>query len=195
MNKPNNYDSVQAGGDYTPIELGGHHAVIMSVKEQKSSTGKDMIVVALDFGKNDRQPGYFKDQFDKDSRPDKKWPFQGVQYIVTEDADGKCSRNFKGFITSFERSNNTTINWGDKFVNQFKNKKIGVVYGEVEEEYNGEFKLRRRIRWFCEDAKADEAQIPNRKLLNNPGTPASSVQTERDKFVNIPEGSEDEIPF
>ena len=123
MNKPNNFDNTQAGGDFTPIELGGHHAVIMSVKEQKSSTGKDMIVVALDFAKNDKQPGYFKDQFDRDTRDDKKWPFQGVQYIVTEDTDGKCSRSFKGFITSFERSNNVTTNWGDKFVDQFKGKK------------------------------------------------------------------------
>ena len=193
MNKPNNFDNTQAGGDFTPIELGGHHAVIMSVKEQKSSTGKDMIVVALDFAKNDKQPGYFKDQFDRDTRDDKKWPFQGVQYIVTEDTDGKCSRSFKGFITSFERSNNVTTNWGDKFVDQFKGKKIGVVYGEVEEEYNGEIKLRRRIRWFCEDAKADEASIPTRKLLNNIGT--GSVQANRDQFVSIPADAPEEIPF
>ena len=200
MNKPNNFDNTQVSGDFTPIELGGHHAVIMSVKEQKSSTGKDMIVVALDFAKNDSQPGYFKSMFDNDTRTDKKWPYQGVQYIVTEDADGKCSRSFKGFITSFERSNNTTTNWGDKFCNQFKNKKIGVVYGEVEEEYNGEIKTRRRIRWFCEDAKADAQSIPNRKLLNNgsggsDGSAGTSIQAERDAFVRIPEGADEEIPF
>lgn len=194
MNKPNSFDNVQAGGDYTPIELGGHHAVIVSVKEQKSSTGKDMIVVALDFAKNDRQPGYFKNQFDNDTRPDKKWPYQAIQYIVTEDSDGKCSRSFKGFITSFERSNNVTTNWGDKFNEQFKNKKIGVVYGEVEDEYNGEIKTRRRIRWFCEDAKADAQSIPNKKLLNN-GSAGTNIQAERDAFVHVPEGTDEEIPF
>ena len=196
MQKPNSFDDVNAGGDYVPIELGGHHAVIVSVKEQKSSTGKDMVVVALDFGKNDIQPGYFKAQFDNDTRSEKKWPYQGVQYIVTEDAEGKCSRSFKGFITSFERSNNVTTNWGDKFCNQFKNKKIGVVYGEVEEEYNGEIKTRRRIRWFCEDAKADEQKTPDKKYftgtIKNSG---SAGDNGNDGFMNIPENSDEEIPF
>ena len=194
MQKPNSFDDVNAGGEFTPIALGGHHAVIVSVKEQKSSTGKDMVVVALDFAKNDSQPGYFKDQFDKDTRSEKKWPYQGVQYIVTEDADGKCSRSFKGFITSFERSNNVTTNWGDKFVNQFKNKKIGVVYGEVEEEYNGEIKTRHRIRWFCEDAKADSQNVPDKKYytgtINKP-----AAKPNDDGFMSIPEGTDEEIPF
>lgn len=192
MQKPNSFDDVQAGGEYTPIEVGGHHAVIMSVKEQKSSTGKDMVVVALDFAKNDKQPGYFKQQYDSDTRSEKKWPYQAVQYIVTEDGTGKCSKSFKGFITSFEKSNNAKTNWGDKFCDQFKNKKIGVVYGEVEEEYNGEVKARRRIRWFCEDAKADEQKAPEKKYLNN--TPAPAPKADND-FVNVPDGVDEEIPF
>lgn len=193
MNKPNSFDDVNAGGDYTPIATGGHHAVIMSVKEQKSSTGKDMIVVAIDFGKNDSQQGYFKAQFDNDNRADKKWPYQAVQYIVTEDGAGKCSKSFKSFITSFENSNNTTTNWGDKFANQFKGKKIGVVYGEVEEEYNGEVKTRRRIRWFCNDAKVEEQKVPEKKYL--PGAPAKPANSGDGDFMNVPEGIDEEIPF
>lgn len=196
MQKPNSFDDVNAGGDFTPIETGGHHAIIMSVKEQKSSTGKDMIVVALDFAKNDKQPGYFKNQFDNDTRSEKKWPYQAVQYIVTEDTDGKCSRSFKGFITAFERSNNTVTNWGDKFINQFKNKKIGVVYGEVEEEYNGEVKTRRRIRWFCEDAKVESQSVPAKKYLAiNNATSGSNNGNSGDDFMKIPEGANEEIPF
>ena len=194
MQKPNSFDDVNAGGEYTPIVVGGHHAVIMSVKEQKSSTGKDMVVVALDFAKNDKQPGYFKAQFDNDTRADKKWPYQAVHYIVTEDSEGKCSRSFKGFITAFEKSNNTTTNWGEKFVNQFKNKKIGVVYGEVEEEYNGEIKTRRRIRWFCEDANVESQKVPEKKYLTN-NTPKAAENNNSDGFMNIPEGSDEEIPF
>lgn len=191
MNKPNSFDEVQAVSDYTPIELGGHHAVIMSVKEQKSSTGKDMIVVAIDFAKNDKQPNYFRDQFEKDTRSEKKWPYQAIQYIVTEDDEGKCSRSFKGFITSFERSNNTETTWGNGFVDQFKGKKIGVVYGEVEEEYNGEVKTRHRIRWFCEDAKADDAGIPKPKYYTGNGVTTSKAAD----LTAIQDGSDEEIPF
>lgn len=194
MKKPNNFDEVNAGGDFTPIALGGHHAVIVSVKEQKSSTGKDMVVVALDFAKNDSQPGYFKTQFDNDTRPEKKWPYQAVQYIVTEDADGKCSRSFKGFITSFERSNNVTTKWDDKFAAQFKNKKIGVVYGEVEEEYNGEVKTRHRIRWFCEDAKVDSQNIPDKKYLPVSASKPTAKPND-DGFMDVPAGTDEDIPF
>lgn len=197
MQKPNNYDETQVGGDYTPIEIGGHHAVIISVKEQQSSTGKNMVVVALDFARNDSQPGYFKNQYDGDEREGKKWPYQAVQYIVTEGTDGKCSRNFKSFITSFEKSNNVNITWGDKFPAQFKNKKIGVVYGEVEEEYNGEVKTRRRIRWFCEDGKVADQKVPEKKTLNSTSATSttSKAATSDNSFVNVPEGVDEEIPF
>ena len=29
MNKPSGFDEVKVGGDFTPIELGGHHAKIV----------------------------------------------------------------------------------------------------------------------------------------------------------------------
>ena len=86
MQKPNNYDETQAGGEFTPVELGGHKLVIKQVNETKSKTGKDMIVVLFDFADDDKQPGYFMEQFQNDIRPDKKWPNQATQYILTEDA-------------------------------------------------------------------------------------------------------------
>lgn len=191
MQKPQGYEETKVGGDFTPIELGGHHAIIKDVKEQKSQTGKDMIVVAIDFAKNDKQPNYFMESFENDIRPDKKWPFQAVQYIVVEDADGKTTRNFKSFITAFEKSNGCEATWGEMFCKQFKGKKIGVVYGNVEEEYNGERKTRRRIRWFCEDSAADTAKIPDDKLL---GTPNKNV-ARNDGFMSVSNSADEEIPF
>lgn len=192
MNKPSGYDEVKVGGDFTPIELGGHHLVIKGVREEKSKTGKDMIVVAFDTAKNDKQPEYFSDLFEKDIRPDKKWPNNGTQYILTMDSQdsSKTSRSFKSFITSFEKSNDCEAVWGEKFCAQFKGKKIGGVFGLVEEEYNGEVKQRHKLRWFCEDARADEANVPEVKLLNKP------VKAPADNgFVNVPDGIAEEIPF
>ena len=163
--------------------------IIKGVREEKSKSGKDMIVVAFDFAKNDKQPGYFTDLFEKDIRPDKKWPNSGTQYIVTLDSKGMASKSFKGFITSFERSNGCEAAWDDTFCSQFKGKRVGGVFGIVEEEYNGEIKKRHKLRWFCEDDKADSASIPNEKLLN--ATSASPT----DGFVNVPAGSAEEIPF
>lgn len=190
MQKPNGYDEVQIGGDFTPAELGGHHLIIKAVKEQNNKNGDPMIVVAFDFAKNDKQPNYFSDLFDKDIRPEKKWPFNGTQYINTMDSKDKTktSKSFKSFITAFERSNNTAAVWGDTFCEQFKDKKIGGVFGVVEEEYNGEIKKRHRLRWFCEDDRVDSANIPEPKLLANTSSTTPG-------FTNIPIGTDEEIPF
>lgn len=190
MQKPSNYDSVQVG--YIPVELGGHTAVIKRVKETQSRTGKPMVQIAIDFDQKDSQPGFFTDAYHNDDRPDKKWPYQGTQYILTEDQDGKCSRNFKSFITSVETSNGVECAWGAGFEKWFVGKKVGVVYGESEEEYDGEVKIRRRIRYFCSYDKAATAPVPERKLLKTLTTTVARPSAE--SFMNVPD-DEEEVPF
>lgn len=193
MKKPNNYDSTRAGGEYTPIELGGHRGIIKQVNETTSKSGKDMIVVFIDFAAEDKQPKYFDEQYKADTRDQKKWPYQATQYIVTEDAEGNTSRSFKSFCTNFEASNNCQVKWGDNWGAQFKGKRIGVVYGEVEDEYNGEIKTRRRIRWFCDDHKAAEQPIPDKQLFKGK---ASSAPADSGDGPWMPtDFSEDELPF
>lgn len=194
MQKPAGYDEVQVGGDFTPVELGGHHLIIKGVKEQMSKTNKPMIVVAFDFAQNDKQPGYFSDLFEKDVRPEKKWPNNGTMYIMAMDYEdpNKTSKQFKSFITSFEHSNNTTVEWGEKFCDQFKGKRIGGVFGEVENEYEGKVSMRHQLRWFCDDANADKANIPNPKYLKNG---AAGGSTSNDGFMSIPAGTDEEVPF
>lgn len=193
MQKPNNYDNTQVGGDFIPVEVGGHHLVIKKVEESKSKTGKDMLIVAFDMAANDKQPNYFSEQFASDIRPEKKWPRGGRQYIVTEDNEGKCSKSFKTFITSVEKSNKgfETV-WGDKFAAQFKGKKIGGVFGLVENEYNGKTTMRSELRWFCEDGKADGAKVPDPRYLPNNN---KTVGAPSDDFINVPDLVDDEIPF
>ena len=194
MNKPNNYENVSTG-DFTPVEAGGHHLIIKQVKESKSKSGKDMLIVAVDMAPNDRQPLYFSKLFQEDTRPEKKWPHAGTIYVVSVDNNGQCSRNFKTFITSFEHSNGVQTNWGEgaAFTNQFAGKKIGGVFGIVEEEYNGERKKRCLLRWFCDDGKADGAKVPEPKLLDQGAAPVPAG--------NVPAGftpvelNLEEVPF
>lgn len=192
MQKPTGYDELQNNGEFVPVNLGGHTAVIKRVQETTSKNGRPMLQIALDFDQKDAQAGYFKQMFDDDNRADKKWPFQGTQYILTEDQDGKCARSFKSFITSVEDSNNAQCQWGNNFEGWFKNKKVGVVFGEVEDEYNGEIKTRRRIRYFCAYDKANTAAVPAKKLFKGGQTAAPVID---DGFMSIPNTSEEEIPF
>lgn len=193
MQKPNNYDNVQASGDFTPVTPGGHHLIIKKVEESKTKTGKDMIIVAFDMAAGDKQPNYFSDMFANDIRPDKKWPRSGRQYIVATDNEGNTSRSFKTFITCVEKSNNGfRTEWGDGFAAQFKGKRIGGVFGIVENEYQGKVTKRTELRWFCEDTKADNAKVPDPKLLPNSNVTVAAPSS--DGFMNIT-GDEDEIPF
>lgn len=197
MQKPNGYDEAKAGGGFTPVELGGHHLVIKQVEEMQSSTGKPMIKVSFDFAENDKQPKYFAEQFKDDIRPDKKWSNQATQYILVYEQDGKTSRNFKTFTTCVEHSNTGfTTQWGDNFCQQFTNKKIGGVFGEQMDYYNGEEKKKRVLRWFVSSDKVADAQVPDMsetqayKQYKQNGKIAST-----DGFMNIPDGIDEELPF
>lgn len=202
VSKPTDYDKTPASSGYEPPELGGHKLVIKQVSEKQSKTGKPMIVVLFDFADDDKQPGYFSEQFANDIRPDKKWPNQATQYILTEDADGKCTRNFKTFTTCVEHSNaGFSVQWEDKFCQCFKGKKIGGVFGEQMDYYNGEEKKKRVLRWFVSLDKVADAAVPDmsetkayKEYKQGGGMPNYGTPGE-DGFMNIPDGIDEELPF
>lgn len=191
MNKPSGYEEARVTGERIPIRLGGHYCVIKQVSETKSKKNKDMIVVLLDFDQNDDQAGVFTAMFKGDTREDKKWPFAGSKYIMVNDYNDptKTSSAFKTFCTCVEKSNNCKIAWGgDNWAGQFKGKKIGAVYGNVENEYEGKRTFRQEIRWFRIYDTVAGAGIPDDKLLPEPVAPAVDLNT----FMPVPD---DEIPF
>ena len=200
MQKPNNYENTQAQGEFTPVELGGHKLIIKQVNETASKNGKPMIVVLFDFAQDDIQPGYFTEQFKNDIRPDKKWPNQATQYILTEDENGDCSRSFKTFITCVEHSNSGfTTQWGDNFEKQFKNKKIGGVFGLQMDYYEGKEREKRVLRWFISLDKVPDARIPDisetKAFKNHKSGYPEGATSAGDGFMNIPDGIDEELPF
>ena len=100
---------------------------------------------------------------------------------------------FKQFITCWEKSNGTTIQWGAGFASQFVNTKIGAVYGEVENEYNGKVSMRREVRWFCPVDEAAGADAPEPKYLS--GNAPKMTETKSDGFVDMPKTDEPDLPF
>lgn len=159
-----------------------------------------MIVVLFDFAQDDIQPGYFTEQFKNDIRPDKKWPNQATQYILTEDENGDCSRSFKTFITCVEHSNSGfTTQWGDNFEKQFKNKKIGGVFGLQMDYYEGKEREKRVLRWFVSLDKVPDARIPDisetKAFKNHKSGYPEGATSAGDGFMNIPDGIDEELPF
>ena len=198
MVKPNGYDEAKASGEFTPVELGGHYLVIKQVNEKGNKNDKPMIVVLFDFAPNDKQPGYFMDQFKNDIRPDKKWSNQATQYINVLDSDGNTSKAFKTFTTCVEHSNpGFTTQWGDNFCQQFKDKKIGGVFGEQMDYYNGDEKKKRVLRWFVSSDKVSDAQVPDLSETQAYKSYKSNASiASANGFMNIPQDIDsDELPF
>ena len=199
--KPNSYDQTQALGDFVPLDLGGHDLVIKEVKDMTNKNGQPMIKVSFDTADNDKQPHYFADQFRNDIRPEKKWPNNGTTYININDQNGVCSRNFKTFCTSVEKSNaGFSIQWGDGFCACFKNKHVGGIFGIEKGFYNGKDTNQHKLRWFRSVDKALNAEIPepvetaDYKAAHNVGGVAASPAGS-DGFMNIPDTGDDELPF
>lgn len=201
MQKPNGFDEAKEYGEFIPVDLGGHYAVIKQVTERSTGDGKPMVVVLFDFCSPDQQENYFSDQFRNDNREEKKWPYAGSLYLMTQDWSdpNKTNKNFKTFCTSYEKSNGTKVVWGgNTWAQQFKGKRIGVVFGEVENEYDGKVTMRRNPRWFCSWDSVPKASIPRPKYLNGQGPAVTNQQTDQatvNSFVNIPNDLTDEIPF
>ena len=203
MRKPEKYDETSAGGEYTPVELGGHYMILKNVEETKSSTGKAMLKIMFDFDLKDKQGGYFMDSFKKDTRKDKKWSNQATKYILVNDEEGNTSRNFKSFCTSVERSNDYQIKWGEEISDwsgQFKNKKIGGIFGVELDYYNGEIKKKRVLRWFCSTDRVEGADIPEmtetkqyKEALKNTGSGSGS--NSKDDFMDVPDIDDSELPW
>lgn len=202
MKKPSNYTETQAQGEFIPVELGGHKMIVKQVSEKMSKTGKPMLVVLFDFAPDDAQAGYFMESFKNDIRPEKKWPNQATQYILTEDQDGNCSRSFKTFCTCVENSNPGFDCWksDDTFNFQgIKNKKVGGVFGPQMDYYNGREIEKRVLRWFVSIDKVSDARIPDLSETQAYKNHISGYPTESkpvgDGFMNIPDGLDEELPF
>ncbi len=198
MIKPNNYDETQVQGEFKPVELGGHKMIIKQVSEMKSKNGQNMIVVLFDFDKSDKQADYFMEMFKNDIRPDKKWPNQATQYVLVNDNEGKTNKSFKTFCTCVEHSNpGFTIQWGDNWGEQFKNKKIGGVFGEQMDFYNGKETKKKVLRWFISLDRVADATIPEitetKAYKDNKNN--SSTTNGTSDFMNIPDGIDEELPF
>ena len=160
--KPMGYDEVQAVGEFTPIELGGHKLIIKKIEEVQASNGSTYLKVSFDTAQDDKQPNYYAEAWKNDTRDQKKWA--GVANIFPTDKEGKTSKTFKQFCTSIERSNNSQIQWGAGFESSIINKFIGGIFGE-EEYYNsvGEVKTARKLFYWASVESISEAKIPNKR--------------------------------
>ena len=186
MEKLKGYDEAQAiTGEYERLEAGGYICKIKSAKEEKSKTGKRMLVIALDILEGDKKD-FFKKRFDEDTRAEKKWPAGAIYRQMLEGE--KAAGFLKGLITSIEASNEGfKWDWDEK---KLANLKCGAIFGEEEyEKLDGSVGTSTKVKFIRTVKSIEEGnfKIPEIKKLPQKGEAFED-------FVNSVT-SDEELPF
>lgn len=165
MKKPQNWEEVEASeefGEYETLNLGGHVVEIKRASEYVSmSSGNTSFKVEVDIADGE-QKGFFRKQYDNDTRADKKWSNNAIKYISLKE---EFVSMFKGFIKIVENSNpGYKWNFDEETL---KSKKLVGVFGlEEYQDNDGNVKTSTRLTQFRSLDKLSEVKIPKVKLLN-----------------------------
>ena len=198
--KPKAYDEININEEFEKLELGGHKGIIIKAEEYTSDfSGKKSLKVYVDTASDDKQPEYFKKQYENDTRIDRKYPNGAIKYVPIGEEENQI-KMLKSFITAYENSNGCQFDWGKDW-EQLKGKKIGLVFGQ--EEYtsqDGTTKLATKLNQFRSIDKVDNVKIPKVKLLDGSYVDyeeytKSSADKAKDLFGSSVEVSSDELPF
>ena len=186
MEKVQGYDEAQAiTGEYEKLEAGGYVCKIKSAKEEKSKSGKRMLVIALDILEGEKKD-FFKNRFDEDTRTEKKWPAGAIYRQMLEGE--KAAGFLKGLMTSLEASNEGfKWNWDEK---KLANLKCGAIFGEEEyEKLDGSVGTSTKVKFIRTVKSIEEGnfKIPEIKKLPQKGEAFED-------FVNSVT-SDEELPF
>ena len=202
IKKPNNYDEININEEFEKLELGGHKGIIIKAEEYTSDfSGKKSLKVYVDTASDDKQPEYFKKQYENDTRIDRKYPNGAIKYVPLGEEENQI-KMLKSFITAYENSNNCQFDW-NKDWEQLKGKKIGIIFGMEEyENQAGELKTVNKLREFRSIDKVDNVKIPKVKLLDNSYVDyeeyINSKNSSNETFSNsgnVVEISSDSLPF
>ena len=197
--KPKAYDEININEEFEKLELGGHKGIIIKAEEYTSDfSGKKSLKVYVDTASDDKQPGYFKKQYENDTRIDRKYPNGAIKYVPLGEEENQV-KILKSFITAYENSNNCQFDW-NKDWDQLKGKKIGIIFGQ--EEYisqDGTTKLATKLNQFRSIDKVDNIKIPKVKLLDGTYVDYEEYIERQDNplsdFKNEMEISDDALPF
>ena len=194
------YDETKEAAKYSGSErlpIGAYVCEIKNVKYVAGENGNsDRIDILFDITDGDYK-NFFKNQYDYDQREDKKWKGRKSIYVPKDDGteqDGWTKNSFAKWVNGFEDSN-SGYKWDWK-EDKWKGLKVGIVFGETGTVIDGKEILYTEPRFACDIKKVKDGTAPKAKFVAKKGyTGNKSDSTSGSDFMNIPEGTEEEIPF
>lgn len=203
MQKFGGYDDAkkqaQASGT-SKLPAAGYVCKVIGVKYTKGEEGKsDFIEIQFEIAEGEYK-GFFQKQYEANTNEDKKYKGRTKIYIPTDDGsekDGWTKKTFAGWTNAFEESNEGYLwDWDEK---KWKNKLIGIVFGETGTVINGRDVVYTEARFAVSAERIRSGNYPAAKFKAKNGYPSeggsASSGSDNNGFLNIPEGAVEDLPF
>ena len=199
ITKPQGYDEAPAyTGEAMQLPAGCYVCRILGVK-QEEDRGHDRFIMQFDIDEGEHK-GFYQKQHGQATQTDPNFKYKGVHW---QNMDGPGLPFFKGLITSIEKSNkNFTFPFGQQGNEKtLVGKRFGAVMGR--EEFltsDGKKRMATKIVQIRSVGGRKDAKVPEDKLLEENAGPAPSQSpqygpVDKDGFMNIPDGIDEELPF
>ena len=188
------YDKNKRKKTFVQLPKDAYVIVIKNAKEMQNKKGGSRLDIAFDIAEGEYKD-YYMQQYQNNSNENKKWSNDAI-FRINIPSDG-CQQyvwdNWNTFFADLEDSNNGFVFSGD--LTALKGKLIGGKFHIEQTEYNGNIYDHTRMKWTCvaSDVRNGKAgKLPNDKLI---GFGRQQVQTDPDGFMQIPEGTDEEVPW
>lgn len=204
MKQFNGFDEAKKAANYTgsaQLPVGAYICKVLGVRYRENENGSDAIDIQFDITEGDCKD-FFKTQYDNNTSDDKKWKGKTTIYVPTDDGSEKdtwTKNNFARWTNAFETSNKGYAwDWDE---NKWKGKAIGLVFGPTGTVIDGKEVLYTEVHGCCSVSEVKEGTFYNklldlRKKNGYTGNGANtSVKTDSEGFMSIPDDAPTEIPF
>lgn len=164
MKRINNWDSIVESTSFKRLTPNGYIVKILNVEDHPD---KEYLKIYFDIVNGDDK-GYFKKQYDGDTRKERKWPNAGT--FIRSYKDSAASM-FKGFINAIEKSNKGyQWNFDEKTL---VNKIVGLIIADEQyQNQKGQVRVRNYVAAVrsVETIEKGEYEIPALKELTTTKT-------------------------
>lgn len=159
MKRINNWENIQESTSFKRLTPNGYIAKLLNIEDYPE---KEYLKIYFDIVKGDDK-GYFKKQYDGDTRKERKWPNAGT--FIRSYKDSAASM-FKGFINAIEKSNKGyQWNFDEKTL---VNKVVGLIIADEQyQNQKGQVRVRNYVAAVrsVETIEKGEYEIPALKEL------------------------------
>ena len=196
MKKPSNWNDVKAAGERVKLPAGGYEAKIINAKvvNYDGSNGSyERLEIAVDITAGEYKD-YYKQDFDNNTRDDKKWRGVARFYVPTDDGSEKdeYTKSVLKSVTDALEDSNKGYHW-DWDETSLKGLKVGILVRDKEYEVDGKHGFSPEIFRFTDINRIKEGKftVPKQKLLKESSGTSAAASSGSDSAAS----SDDDYPF